>query len=77
MCIYVTFRFLCAFLLLPVCLCVHAVWRLRGVREGTDGSCSGLVWCSLPAKDQAKTVTALCTLFGPAQQSKNRHLSVL
>lgn len=71
------FRVLHAFLSLPVCLCARAVWRLRGVQGGTDGSCSGLVWCSVPAKDQAKTVTALCTLFGPARESKNRRCSLI
>lgn len=59
---------------LPACMFVRAVWRLMGVRGETDGSWSGLVWCSLPAKDQAKTVTALCTSFSPAWQSKITHL---
>lgn len=64
----------CIFVSACMFVCACCV-ETEGGSGGTDGSCSGLVWCSVPAKDQAKTVTALCTLFSPAQESKNRRCS--
>lgn len=53
-----------------VSICLHvrvcACWvETEGGSGGTDGSWSALVWCSLPAKDQAKTVTVLSPKFNP------------
>ena len=59
-----------------VCVCMRAVCRQGGGPGGTDGSWSALVWCSLAAKDQAKTVRALCTSFSPARHAKTTDLSV-
>lgn len=51
-----------------MCACACCV-EAEGVSVGTDGLWSALVWCSLPAKDQAKTVSALCTSFSPVWQN--------
>lgn len=63
---------------LTACLFVCALCGDWGGSEGTDGSWSVLVWCSLSAKDQAKTGTALCFFFfSPASTGEKAGLFIL
>lgn len=57
---------------LTACLFVCALCGDWGGSEGTDGSWSVLVWCSLSAKDQAKTGTALCFFQPCTDRGKSR-----